>query len=137
MMNRKFRINPMMGYGFFPDDKITINATVYDADGNLAHGVIAWPEGRYEDRAGILSDGLLYMDNVDKDSNIIFSYFDDIIHEVPARDIGTSIVVHKEVALNTVYLNNDKEEPEKDNSLLYLGFGILGLFVVSQIMNAE
>ncbi|MHA7843819.1 MAG: hypothetical protein ACX93I_10900 [Winogradskyella sp.] len=144
MITKKNKINLMMGYRYFPGETITVDATVYDEDGNLASGIIAWPKGRYSDRAGVLSDGNLFMDNVNVNDIIVFSYFGEIIHEVAATDIGSSIVVGKEISLDTVYVNNNKEEPEKekeepkkDNTFLYLGFGILGLLVVSQIINAE
>ncbi|MCT4662907.1 MAG: hypothetical protein N4A40_13705 [Tissierellales bacterium] len=119
-----------LGLGFFNLESITIDAIIYDMFDEFADGVVAYPKKRPQDRAGILSDGNLYMENIDPNETIVFTYFGEIIHEIAAINIGAEFRVDKSLGLDPVHLSNEK--PKKDNRLIYIGLGLLGLILAAK-----
>lgn len=99
---------------------LNIDAIVYDMFGELASGVLAWPEGRPEDTTYILGNGELIMTGISPDDIIVFKYFDRIIAKIPASQIGSTVEVDKTIPLDVVPISN---KPKNNLWLKILGFG--------------
>jgi hypothetical protein len=84
---------------------MTVDAIVYNIEGNIISGVYAWPKGRPEDQTFVIGNGELIMSGLSPDDIIVFSFQNNII-EIPANQISTEIYLDFTEQLDEVHLTN-------------------------------
>ncbi len=95
-----FYKGPSMGLSIRPQTR-NIEIVVLDPEGNPADGVIAYSDHNPSVKAGIISDGVLLLENVPLSATLVFTYFGEVVDNIQVSQIkGDYIYVNKNVSLS-------------------------------------
>jgi hypothetical protein len=101
-----------------------VKSVIKDQYGNRIEYAHVWPEGKPSEGVYTLESGTFHLPNVPQNSNIVVSYQGNAV-TIPVSEVGLEIVINTTQSLDEVVVTN-----KKDNTLLYVGLGVLAIAVI-------